>query len=156
MDWKLVTYLIYAGASVGLTIWVGRTLFRNGTVFLEDVFEGKPLLAAAINRLLIVGFYLVNFGFVSLALQSDTVVGGATVSVELLSRKLGLVLLVLGGLHLFNVLVLARTRRHRSNELQQRPPVPPSGMLPMPGPGFGPPPVGPQPRPVEPEPVGPR
>lgn len=134
MDWKLLTYLIYVGASVGLTAWVGRTLYRNGTVFLEDVFEGKPPLAGAINRLLIVGFYLVNFGFVSLALQSDTAVGSATDSVELLSGKLGLVLLVLGVLHLFNVLVLTRTRRHRSNELQQRPPMPPSGMLPMPGP----------------------
>ena len=133
MDWKMVTYLIYVAASIALTIWVGRTLFRNGTVFLEDVFEGRPGLADAINRLLVVGFYLVKLGFVSLALRSDGVVSSATDSVELLSRKLGLVLVVLGALHLFNVLVLSRTRRHRSTELRYRPPMPSAGMYPMPG-----------------------
>lgn len=134
MDWKLITYLVYAGSSVALTVWVGRTLFRHGTVFLEDVFDGRPALAGAINRLLIVGFYLVNFGFVAFALRSGGRIEDATRAVELLSEKLGLVLVVLGILHLLNVLVLSRTRRHRQHELLQRPPLPPTGMIPPPGP----------------------
>ena len=52
-----------------------------------------------------------------------------TDAVELLSTKLGLVLVVLGVLHLLNVLVLNRTRRHRQHELLQRPPLPPTGMI---------------------------
>ena len=132
MDWKLITYLIYVGLSIALTVWVGRTLFRHGTVFLDDVFAGKPALAGAINRLLVVGFYLVNFGFVSFALRSGGRIEDATEAVELLSEKVGLVLVMLGILHLLNVLVLSRTRRHRQHEMLQHPPLPPTGMLPPP------------------------
>lgn len=132
MDWKLITYLVYVAVSIALTVWVGRTLFRHGTVFLDDVFEGKPALAGAINRLLVVGFYLVNFGFVSFGLTSPVQVRDATGAVELLSQKVGLVLVMLGILHLLNVLVLSWTRRHRQHELLQRPPLPPTGMLPPP------------------------
>jgi hypothetical protein len=57
--------------SIAMTVWVGRTLFRGGRVFLVDVFGGNDALADSINRLLVVGFYLVNFGFISLNLRAS-------------------------------------------------------------------------------------
>jgi hypothetical protein len=122
MDWKLFTYGVYVLLSVVLTIWVGRTLHRNGTVFLLDVLEGNRDLADSVNHLLVVGFYLVNLGFVSLALTEDATGLAATGAVELLSRKMGLVLLVLGALHLGNVWALSRMRRRRINGQQSRVP----------------------------------
>lgn len=65
----VATYLIYVVVSIGLAIWVGRTLNKNGRVFLVDTFEGKEELADSVNHLLLVGFYLINTGFVSLALK---------------------------------------------------------------------------------------
>ena len=59
------TYLIYLALSIALTIWVARTLHKNGRVFLVDVFHGNETLADSVNHLLVVGFYLVNIGFVS-------------------------------------------------------------------------------------------
>jgi hypothetical protein len=115
MDWKLFTYGVYVLLSVVLTIWVGRTLHRNGRVFLLDVLEGNADLADSVNHLLVVGFYLVNLGFVSLALTAESSGLTATGAVELLSRKIGMVLLVLGALHLGNVFVLSRMRRRRIN-----------------------------------------
>ena len=44
----LFVYLASAAASLGLTIWLARTLFKNGEVFLEDVFADQPRLAAAV------------------------------------------------------------------------------------------------------------
>jgi hypothetical protein len=124
MDWKLFTYGVYVLLSVALTIWVGRTLHRNGRVFLLDVLEGNSDLADSVNHLLVVGFYLVNLGFVSLALTEDAVGLTATGAVELLSRKIGLVLLVLGALHLGNVFVLSRMRRRRISGSARQPRVP--------------------------------
>jgi hypothetical protein len=125
MDWKLVTYLGYVLVSVALTIWVGRSLYRNGRVFLVDVFDGNSELANSVNHLLVVGFYLINLGFISLALRTGDAVSTATGAVELLSRKLGLVLLVLGVMHLGNVWALNRMRRRNRPAPSQRPLIPP-------------------------------
>lgn len=111
MEPIVVMYLAYAALSVGLTIWVAQTLSRNGKVFLVDVFAGNTELADAVNRLLVVGFYLINLGYVALALRTADLVETTRAAVETLSWKVGLVLLVLGGMHLLNVLVFSRVRR---------------------------------------------
>jgi hypothetical protein len=127
VDPKLIMYLSYLTLSLALTAWVSRTLFRNGQVFLDDAL-GDERLAYSVNHLLVVGFWLLNAGFVAVAIQVDGRVATAAEAVETLSVKLGLVLLVLGGVHLFNVYVLNRFRRRRLLE-HAPPPVPPSGFL---------------------------
>ena len=119
----VLTYLVYLALSVALTVWVARTLFRNGRVFLVDVFGGNTELADSTNHLLVVGFYLVNLGYVSLALQLGYDVVDARGSIEALSLKVGGVLLVLGAMHFFNLLVFARMRRRsRFARLGEAPP----------------------------------
>ena len=81
----------------GLTIWVARTLHRNGRIFLVDAFHGNEALADSVNHLLVVGFYLINIGYVTLALKSRQQPVDMQTAIELLSTKIGLVLLVLGG-----------------------------------------------------------
>jgi hypothetical protein len=128
MDLTVVTYLVYLVLSIGLTIWVARTLSRSGQVFLADVLQGSEKLADAVNHLLVVGFYLVNLGFVALWLRGgNTDVTDARSIFTALSVKIGTVLLVLGLLHLVNVYVLSRIRRRGLLESQQRPPVAPRG-----------------------------
>ena len=116
IDLVVVTYCLYLAISLALTVWVARTLFRNGRVFLVDVFGGDEPLADSVNRLLVVGFYLINLGYVTLALRLGYDVHGARGSIEALSQKVGQVLLVLGGMHFFNLFVFSRIRR-RSSEL---------------------------------------
>ena len=128
MDATLWTYAAYVALSIGLTVWVGRTLHKNGRAFLVDVFAGRSDLADSVNHLLVVGFYLVNFGYVSLALKLAHPVTTATASVEALSNKVGLVLVVLGAMHFFNLFVFSRIRR--SKVLADAPrPVEPDGQL---------------------------
>ncbi len=111
MDSTVATYLLYLAVSVPLTVWVGRTLYRNGGLFLIDVFKGDEVLANAVNHLLVVGFYLLNLGYVSLALKLSHPVFGAQGAIEALSLKIGLVAVVLGIVHLFNVFVLNAFRK---------------------------------------------
>jgi hypothetical protein len=124
----VITYLLYLALSVTLTVWVARTLFRNGRVFLVDVFGGDAQLADSTNRLLVVGFYLVNLGYVSLALRLGYDVADARGSIEALSLKIGAVLLVLGGMHFFNLVVFARLRR-RARLAGAPPPVAPDAQV---------------------------
>ncbi|MGW4050506.1 hypothetical protein ACWENA_06710 [Streptomyces sp. NPDC004779] len=127
MDLTVVAYIAYLLISVALTLWVGRTLSRNGRIFLSDVLHGNEKLADAVNHLLVVGFYLVNFGFVALYLSQDEAVLDARALFEALSVKLGVVLLVLGFMHLGNVYVLNKIRRRGVMEREQVPPVAPQG-----------------------------
>ena len=122
----VTTYLVYIALSVALTIWVARTLFKNGRVFLVDVFHGNEPLADAVNHLLVVGFYLINLGYVSLMLRIGTNVVNPQESIEALSNKIGLVLLVLGGMHFFNLYVFTKMRK-RATWDQAPPPLPPAG-----------------------------
>jgi hypothetical protein len=112
MDAKVVMYSVYLAISIGLTVWVGRTLSRSGKVFLDDAF-GNERLADSVNHLLVVGFYLLNLGYVSVAMRDGRAVTDTQSVMEALSVKLGLVLLVLGVVHLFNVFALGRYRRNR-------------------------------------------
>ena len=130
MDPKVWMYLTYLAISIGLTVWVATTLSRNGLVFLEDVFADAKL-ARAVNQLLVMGFYLLNLGYVSVAMRSASRIPDTSRALETLSMKIGLVLLVLGGLHFFNVFFLGRYRRGRIRQQQVRPPLPPAGRLPV-------------------------
>jgi hypothetical protein len=114
----VLTDLIYLFISIGLTVGVGWALARSGRVFLLDACGGNADLAEAVNRLLVVGFYLVNLGFVSLTMQTSGDVTDAAQGLRLLSVKIGEVLLVLGALHFANLAVFARWRsRARAREL---------------------------------------
>jgi hypothetical protein len=132
MDHKVWMYLAYLVVSVGLTVWVATTLSRNGMVFLEDVFADSRL-AKAVNQLLVMGFYLLNLGYVAVAMRSGARVPDAASALETLSYKVGFVLLVLGVLHVCNVFLLNRYRRGRLNRQQSMPPLPPAGRLRGPG-----------------------
>ncbi len=125
----VVTYIVYLLISVALTIWVARTLHKRGAIFLVDAFQGNAELAASVNHLLVVGFYLINIGFVALALKSDAVIANSRAAIELLSDKLGFVLLALGGMHFFNLFVFSRIRAHGRNTGPRRPPVAPDAVL---------------------------
>ena len=119
MNWLLTTYFVYLIISICLTIWVARTLHKNGRVFLVDSFLGNEQLADSVNHLLVVGFYLINIGYVTLALKYGAAAASAQEAMETLSTKIGLVLLVLGGMHFFNLAVFTRMRKRALN---QRPP----------------------------------
>src|ERR1700693_4255979 len=92
------TYLAYLAISVALTIWVARTLHKNGRIFLVDSFLGNEPLADSVNHLLAVGVYLVNAGYVALALKYGEKPVNLAQAIETLSTKVGLVLLVLGAM----------------------------------------------------------
>ncbi len=105
------TYLSYLTISIALTIWVAKTLHKNGRIFLVDAFRGNEPLADSVNHLLVVGFYLINIGYVALALKQAQKPENLQGVLEVLSYKVGVVLLVLGAMHFFNLLVFSKLRR---------------------------------------------
>ena len=122
----VICYAVYLALSLAATIWVASTLHRNGRVFLVDAFHGNAELADSVNHLLVVGFYLINIGYVALALRTAGDLAGAREAVELVSGKIGVVLLVLGMMHFGNLYVFSRLRRRTPERFGAPPPPPPS------------------------------
>ncbi len=123
-----VCYFTYLAISIGLTVWVARTLQRSGRVFLVDAFHGNEGLADSVNHLLVVGFYLVNVGYIALALTAHSEMSTLRQMIELESVKIGVVLLILGAMHFFNILVFAKMR-NRATSGVAAPPISAGSML---------------------------
>jgi hypothetical protein len=131
-------YAIYGAASVGLTVWLAATLFKNGKTFLQDVFDDKPEMGEAVNRLLVVGFFMLNLGYSFLILRAEPT-ASTEQALQLLVNRLGLLLVSLGLIHFVNMAVFWRIRR-RTQMGELPPPVPPQVIL-----GPTPPPPAPAP-----------
>jgi hypothetical protein len=118
----LVVYLAYGTIAIALVTWLARTLYANGSLFLEEVFPGREQLAGAVNRLLVTGFVMLNLGWAALLLRADRPADGAA-AVEALALRLGLLLITLALLHFVNLGVLAgvRVQQRRRTELPVRP-----------------------------------
>src|SRR5881394_1149451 len=127
------TYIAYLFISVALTVWVARTLHKNGRIFLVDSLLGNEALADSVNHLLVVGFYLINIGFVTLALKYGDKATNAQTGLEILSTKIGLVLVVLGFMHFFNLFVFSKMRRRATQHKHGTPPPPIPHHLGLPG-----------------------
>lgn len=122
-DFLPVVYAVYASVSVVLTIWLARTLGQNGRVFLLDVFPDNTAMADAVNQLLVVGFYLVNFGYACLLLRGGAA-SNITGAVETLASKLGYLLLSLAVMHFANMYVFHRLRRRARAHVMPAPLAP--------------------------------
>jgi hypothetical protein len=121
-------YTMYLTLSVILMVWVAQTLHRNGRIFLVDSFQGNEALADSVNHLLVVGFYLINIGYVCFALKYTGDLFSLREVMEGLSLKMGWVLLILGGMHFFNLWVLNGMRK-RGLRAYQPPPIPPDARV---------------------------
>ena len=128
MNYVVCTYALYLSISIALTVWVAGTLHKNGRLFLVDAFHGNEPLADSINHLLLVGFYLMNVGYVALALKYGDKATNVQELFEVLSTKVGAVLLILGGMHFFNLYVFSKMRK-RALLHGAPPPLPAQGRV---------------------------
>lgn len=107
----ITAYLVYIAIAISLTIWVGNTLYKRGRIFLIESFNQNEEMADSVNHLLITGFYLLNFGFICFFLKFGEKPTNLTESIEYVSTKEGIVLLVLGAMHFFNMFNIAKMRK---------------------------------------------
>lgn len=129
-SYVLPTYFGYLIVSISVTVWVARTLHRNGRAFLVDAFHGQETIADSVNHLLVVGFYLINLGWIAMTLQTRQEVSTPREAIELLSNKVGTVLFLLGIMHFFNLYLFSRFRRRALDRLPTAaPPIAPTGFF---------------------------
>jgi hypothetical protein len=110
MNYNILSYIIYLAGTLFVILWVGGTLYRNGKPFLLMCLDGDQSLAAAINKMLITGYYLLNIGYAIITLKIWEKISTPLEFVNVLAYKLGLIVLILGIMHFINVSVLLARR----------------------------------------------
>ena len=128
MNYTAAYHFLYLTISVAVTIWVARTLHKNGRIFLVDAFHGNERLADSVNHLLVVGFYLINIGFITLAVKSGTRPVDLPELLEAVCSKEGVVLLTLGAMHFLNIYVFNSMRKRALLHIAP-PPVTPTAHI---------------------------
>jgi hypothetical protein len=124
----MLVYVAYAGVAIGLTAFLARSLFRNGGVFLRDVFGDRAGIADAVNRLLVIGFYMFNLGYAFYVLRAGRGLD-AFDAMQFFVNRVGGLLIVLAVMHLVNVLIFWRIRIHREQR-ELPPPVAAQAIVP--------------------------
>lgn len=114
------SYALYLLITIAITIWVAQTLSRNGIVFLVQCFGHNAELARSTNHLLVVGFYLVNIGFITLTLSLGAEPETFADAIRFLSAKVGLAVIVLGAMHFFNMGAISHFGRKVNGWLTDR------------------------------------
>ena len=114
----IVSYAVYLMVTLAVTVWTARKLHSSGRIFMVDTFQGNQALADSVNRLLMVGFYLVNVGFIAMALETGIHTVNAY-AIEVVSGKIGAFLLAPGCMQ-FVCLFLFSLIRRRNGPLGQR------------------------------------
>ena len=115
----VMAYVLYLASALALTVWVAHTLSTNGEVFLVECFGHDEVLAKSTNHLLVVGFYLVNLGFILMTLQYGNEPTTVPEMFRFLSSKVGLAVVVLGAMHFFNMHAIATFGRKVAGWLRE-------------------------------------
>ncbi|RAJ08448.1 hypothetical protein LX64_01099 [Chitinophaga skermanii] len=110
-DFYLIAYLVYIPVVLVITWYVSHSLFKNGKIFMLDIFRGKQDIAFATNKLFETGFYLMNLGFAFATMRIYHYLDSNRALMESLSAKIGGFCIYLGAMLFLNLFFFFRGRK---------------------------------------------
>lgn len=117
MNADLLTNLIYLTVTGFITFWVGFQLYKHGRVYLSVLFPNKMEWCLMINRILLMGYYLVNLGYLAISISLWPEIQTIRMAIETLVQYTGIILLILGALHFMNLFIFyIASQRKPSNQ----------------------------------------
>ena len=117
MNNHILAYSIYIPATIGLSIWIAKSLHKNTKAFLMEKFQTKEELANSTNNLIQTGFYLIALGYSFLHMEirasefwnngvQQIIPMNGQQMIEVLAAKLGAFTLMLGVLLFINFFLM--------------------------------------------------
>ncbi|MCF6408073.1 hypothetical protein L3C95_34615 [Chitinophaga filiformis] len=110
-----LAYIIYLFITYLITVRVGFIFYRNGRIFILDLLKNDVALTDAINRILLVGYYLVNLGYATLMISTWETILSWTELLVSITVMTGKIVLTLAIMHYCNMLVIyLMSKRNKS------------------------------------------
>lgn len=110
--YNLITYSIYLTVGAIVILLVGKNLHTNGYYLILNLFDNE-LFTKTINNLLLVGYYLVNIGYLAITIINFDKLDTLEMVLVALTDKIGIILFILGILHFNNILILSLLSRKK-------------------------------------------
>jgi hypothetical protein len=93
---------IYLLVTSYITVYVGQILYKNGRHFLIAMLVNEAL-TDYVNRILLVGYYLLNLGYVAVMLSQIRPANSLNDLIPIISSAIGRILITLGVMHCINI-----------------------------------------------------
>ena len=120
MNYNVGAYIVFLTLMIFLIVYVGRYFYTNGRVFIISLFNGQEALADQVNRLLLIGYYLLNIGYAFLKLRQWEKIGGLEAMVSSVAGNIGALIFILALIHYCNMLVIYLLSRSKTNSITHK------------------------------------
>ena len=116
MNLNILTYLIFFSVISFITVKVGWVFYKNGEHFIHNLMPNDPHLVQSINKLMLVGYYLLNLGYSAVILSLWENITTIEQMIRVLSEKTGIIIIGLGLMHFWNLFWLNLIPKIKNNK----------------------------------------
>jgi hypothetical protein len=114
MAYQIIAYIIFLGLISFITFKVGWIFYKNGEVYLKMLFPKDQHLIQPINRLMLIGYYLLNIGYAAVSLHFWEPVVNLLDVFSAVSTYSAIIILFLAIMHYFNMFWMLIYAKHRN------------------------------------------
>lgn len=108
MNLNILAYIIYLSITSVIIIKVGKLCYDNGNLFVSQLIPNHEELCHQINKMLLIGYYLLNLGYCAMTLISWEKISTSNQLIEIIATKSAIIILIIGLMHYLNILLLTK------------------------------------------------
>lgn len=108
MNLNILAYIIYLVLTAIIILYVGKLCYTNGNVFIQNLLKKNKILANQVNKVLLVGYYLLNIGYCSITIVFWDVIETRLKLIEIVSYKVSIIILIIAIMHYINIMMLKK------------------------------------------------
>lgn len=123
MSYNAVGYTIFLVVIFFVTFQIGWKFYKNGEVYIHMLMPDDSHLVKAINKMLLVGYYLLNLGYASLSISSWPLIDSQEKLCSFLSDHVGFIIFMLAMIHYFNLIWLLLYSRYINKKNKNKNPI---------------------------------
>lgn len=113
---NLVGYIIFLILAYLITVHVGWVFFKRGRVYILFLMENDIRYTDAINRLLLIGYYLLNLGHAAFMISCWKQIHSFESLISYTGSMLGRLIIILAVLHYINMgVIFFLSKRHKKS-----------------------------------------
>lgn len=108
MNLNIIGYLIYLSLTSVIIIKVGKLCYDNGNIFVSQLIPNHEELCHQINKMLLMGYYLLNLGYCAMTIISWEKIQYINQLIEIIATKSAIIILTIGIMHYINIILLTK------------------------------------------------
>lgn len=114
----ITSYILYLTITAVITFYVGWLCYKNGIHYIQAELKDE-VLANAVNRFLLIGYYLTNLGYAAIMIYNWEHVNNMADVINALSKRISFIVLSMGGMHYLNITLIYLLRQNNKTSINK-------------------------------------